>query len=173
MNETNQPAADGRALSEGLGPDGTLHADGYFTWARRDGYVLDAKLPAKFVLAATVQTAIERLEEKANRFAESVRKDEEQLWRPRVEALTAQLRDVEARHWALVKSVADGVAMMPTSPVLVLANPLTAQQLDKLIEAHVGGNELNDGEYGSMVMFAAAVERAHGIGPNVAIEPRR
>jgi hypothetical protein len=42
--------------------------------------------------------------------------------------------------------------------------PLTAQQLDKLIEAHVGGSELTDGEYSAMVMFAAAVERAHGIG---------
>jgi hypothetical protein len=41
---------------------------------------------------------------------------------------------------------------------------LTAQQLDALIERHVGGNELNDGEYSSMVIFAAAVERAHGIG---------
>jgi hypothetical protein len=44
--------------------------------------------------------------------------------------------------------------------------PLTAQQLDKLIEAHVGGAELADGEYSSMVMFAAAIERAHGIGGN-------
>lgn len=42
--------------------------------------------------------------------------------------------------------------------------PLTAQQLDKLIEAHVGGAELADSEYSAMVMFAAAVERAHGIG---------
>lgn len=42
--------------------------------------------------------------------------------------------------------------------------PMTAQELDKLIEAHVGGSELADGEYSSMVMFAAAVERAHGIG---------
>jgi hypothetical protein len=42
--------------------------------------------------------------------------------------------------------------------------PLTAQQLDKLIEAHVGSTELADGEYSSMVMFAASIERAHGIG---------
>jgi hypothetical protein len=42
--------------------------------------------------------------------------------------------------------------------------PLTAQQLDKLIEAHAGGAELTDGEYSAMLMFAAAVERAHGIG---------
>lgn len=40
--------------TEGLGPDGKLHADGYFTWHRRDGYVLDAKLPAEFVLAEKV-----------------------------------------------------------------------------------------------------------------------
>lgn len=42
--------------------------------------------------------------------------------------------------------------------------PLAAQQLDALIERWVGGVELGDGEYGSMVMFAAAVEREHGIG---------
>jgi hypothetical protein len=45
-----------------------------------------------------------------------------------------------------------------------MRKPLTAQQLDKLIEAHAGGAELTDGEYSAMVMFAAAVERAHGIG---------
>ncbi len=45
-----------------------------------------------------------------------------------------------------------------------MRKPLAAQQLDKLIEAHVGGAELTDGEYSAMVMFAAAVERAHGIG---------
>ena len=45
-----------------------------------------------------------------------------------------------------------------------LRTPLTAQQLDELIEEHVGGAELADGEYSAMVMFAAAVERAHGIG---------
>jgi hypothetical protein len=43
------------------------------------------------------------------------------------------------------------------------AEPLTAQQLDALIERHCGGTELTDGEYSSMVMFAASVERAHGI----------
>lgn len=36
-------------------PDGRLHADGYFTWKRRDGYVLDAKLPCDFYLAAPAQ----------------------------------------------------------------------------------------------------------------------
>lgn len=32
-------------------PDGKLHADGYFTWHRRDGYVLDRRLPCDFYLA--------------------------------------------------------------------------------------------------------------------------
>lgn len=39
----------------GAEPDGRLHADGYFTWKRRDGYVLDAKLPCDFYLAAPAQ----------------------------------------------------------------------------------------------------------------------
>ena len=47
--------------------------------------------------------------------------------------------------------------------VEALRKPLTSQQLDALIEAHVGGSELTDSEYSSMVMFAAVVERAHGI----------
>ena len=32
-------------------PDGRLHADGYFTWHRRDGYALDRRLPCDFYLA--------------------------------------------------------------------------------------------------------------------------
>lgn len=39
----------------GAEPDGRLHTDGYFTWKRRDGYVLDAKLPCDFYLAAPAQ----------------------------------------------------------------------------------------------------------------------
>lgn len=39
-------------------PDGKLHADGYFTWNRRDGYVMDAKLPCAFYLAAPAQTQL-------------------------------------------------------------------------------------------------------------------
>ncbi len=42
-------------------PDGRLHADGYFTWTRRDGYVLDAKLPCDFYLAAQPQQAADEL----------------------------------------------------------------------------------------------------------------
>ena len=45
-------------LTAGLNPDGKLHADGYFTWHRRDGYVLDAQLPAEFVLVDHARTAL-------------------------------------------------------------------------------------------------------------------
>lgn len=58
MGQSNQPL--GLALSEGLGPDGKLHADGYFTWHRRDGYVFDAKLPAEFVLADKMRAALDQ-----------------------------------------------------------------------------------------------------------------
>lgn len=51
--------ADGRSAQPvqqpGAEPVGRLHADGYFTWKRRDGYVLDAKLPCDFYLAAPAQ----------------------------------------------------------------------------------------------------------------------
>ena len=58
MGQSDQPL--GLALSEGLGPDGKLHADGYFTWHRRDGYVFDAKLPAEFVLADKMRAALDQ-----------------------------------------------------------------------------------------------------------------
>jgi hypothetical protein len=61
-------------------------------------------------------------------------------------------------------TVAQPVQPPATAQPVQAPQPLTAQQLDKLIEAHVGGAELADGEYSAMVMFAAAVERAHGIG---------
>lgn len=40
-------------------PDGRLHDDGLFTWARRDGYVFDSKLPCDFYLSAQPQQATE------------------------------------------------------------------------------------------------------------------
>lgn len=55
-------------------------------------------------------------------------------------------------------------AWLAIDELLKARTPLTAQGLDNLIEAHVGGAELADGEYSAMVLFAAAVERAHGIG---------
>lgn len=51
-----------------------------------------------------------------------------------------------------------------TAPAAASQEPLTAQQPDALIERHCGGTELSDGEYRAMVLFAASVERAHGIG---------
>ena len=39
----------------------------------------------------------------------------------RIEGLTAQLRDVEARYMALVKAVADGMAMQPGRSTMMLA----------------------------------------------------
>lgn len=98
-------------------------------------------------------------------------------------------RDWRAGTWVKGRAAAEayhaeGVAVPPTPPQddsdpaawkrraesaeaelsrLRAQEPLTAQQLDALIEGHVGGSELADGEYSAMVMFAAAVERAHGI----------
>lgn len=41
-------------------------------------------------------------------------------WASRVDSLTAQLREVDARYMALLKAVADGVAMQPKTVVLAL-----------------------------------------------------
>lgn len=41
--------------------------------------------------------------------------------------------------------------------------PLTAQDLEALIEKWVGGVELSDSEYNSMVEFARTIEHLHGI----------
>ena len=50
----------------------------------------------------------------------SARADEEHCWASRVDALTAQLHEVDARYMALLKAVADGVAMQPKTVVLKL-----------------------------------------------------
>lgn len=68
------------------------------------------------------------------------------------------------RPAAVAIAMAVGVAVEAEVRERFAKKPLTAQQLDKLIEAHVGGAELADGEYSAMALFAAAVERAHGIG---------
>lgn len=68
------------------------------------------------------------------------------------------------RPAAVAIAMAVGAAVEAEVRERCAKKPLTAQQLDNLIEAHVGGAELADGEYSAMVMFAAAVERAHGIG---------
>ena len=54
----------------------------------------------------------------------SARADEAHCWASRVDVLSAQLREVDARYMALLKSVADGVAMQPRTVVLELGpNP--------------------------------------------------
>jgi hypothetical protein len=77
-----------------------------------------------------------------------------------VEALVAVTKDETAR----VIATEEAAPMVADAIVAAVRKPLTAQRLDKLIEAHVGGAEIADGEYSAMVIFAAAVERAHGIG---------
>lgn len=39
-------------------PAGRLHADGYFTWHRRDGYVLDRRLPCDFYLTPAAPSPV-------------------------------------------------------------------------------------------------------------------
>ncbi len=114
MEQDDKPGALGS--NAGLGADGKLHADGYFTWHRRDGYVLDAKLPAEFVLADKARAVVDELRD----VARSARADEAHCWARRVDGLTAQLREVDARYMALLKAVADGVAMQPKTVVLNL-----------------------------------------------------
>lgn len=48
----------------------------------------------------------------------SARADEAHCWARRVDGLNAQLREVDARYMALLKAVADGVAMQPRTVVL-------------------------------------------------------
>ena len=48
----------------------------------------------------------------------SARADEAHCWAGRLDRLTSQLREVDARYMALLKAVADGVAMQPRTMVL-------------------------------------------------------
>jgi hypothetical protein len=49
----------------------------------------------------------------------SARADEAHCWARRVDGLTAQLRELDARYMALLKAVADGKAMQPSPPIYV------------------------------------------------------
>jgi hypothetical protein len=49
----------------------------------------------------------------------SARADEAHCWANRVDGLAAQLREVDARYMALLKAVADGVAMQPPRAVML------------------------------------------------------
>jgi len=53
----------------------------------------------------------------------SARADEAHCWASRVDGLTAQLREVDARYMALLKAVADGRAMQPAPAILVDLGP--------------------------------------------------
>ena len=68
---------------------------------------------------STLLAAAARIEE-LREAVRSARADEAHCWAARVDALTAQLREVDARYMALLKAVADGVAMQPKTVVLDL-----------------------------------------------------
>jgi hypothetical protein len=53
----------------------------------------------------------------------SARSDEAHCWASRVDTLAAQLRDSDARYMALLKAVADGVAMQPAPRIVVDLGP--------------------------------------------------
>jgi hypothetical protein len=75
--------------------------------------------------AASGADEIERLHVEIDSPKEDVRfasTDEAHRWASRVDGLTAKLREVDARYMALLKSVADGVAMQPRTVVLDLGH---------------------------------------------------
>lgn len=95
---------DGSELSEGLGPDGKLHADGYFTWHRRDGYVMDAVLPADFVLLQVARERLAALEAEnaaLKREAHTWSKAAEAYAKPRAPLTRQQIDDVMTQHYPL------------------------------------------------------------------------
>jgi len=53
-----------------------------------------------------------------------------------------------------------GAFAVHTAPPRRTMMPLTAQQLDGVIERHVGGSEITDDVYASMEQFARAIEKA-------------
>ena len=59
-------------------------------------------------------------------FVGEERDREADRWKWRVDGLTAQLREVDARYMALLKAVADGLAMQPAPPILVNLGPNVA-----------------------------------------------
>ena len=85
-----------------------------------------AETPAELIEAALLKahTMTERIVAENAQLREAVRSaraDEAHCWASRVDGLTAQLREVDARYMVLLKAVADGVAMQPKTVVLGLA----------------------------------------------------
>lgn len=103
--EADQVARPGGSdLSEVLGPDGILHADGYFTWRRRDGYVLDEMLPAAFVLLKVARERLASLEAESaalKREAHTWSKAAETYAKPRAPLTRQQIDDVMTQHYPL------------------------------------------------------------------------
>ena len=85
-------------------------------------YAKEAKESARAAIYSAEQAQIEaplRAEiERLKDAVRSARADEAHRWACRVDGLTAQLREVDARYMALLKAVADGVAMQPRTMVL-------------------------------------------------------
>lgn len=73
-------------------------------------------MPLKSSTLLAVEARIEELRDAVR----SARADEAHCWASRVDGLMAQLREVDARYMALLKAVADGVAMQPRTVVLDL-----------------------------------------------------
>ena len=73
-------------------------------------------VPLKSSTLLAVEARIEELREAVR----TARADEAHCWASRVDGLTAQLREAEARYMALLKAVADGAAMQPKTVVLDL-----------------------------------------------------
>lgn len=73
-------------------------------------------VPLKSSTLLAVEARIEELRDAVR----SARADEAHCWASRVDGLMAQLREVDARYMALLKAVADGVAMQPRTVVLDL-----------------------------------------------------
>lgn len=58
---------------------------------------------------------------------------------------------------------ANGCRQRAVEPSAAPARPLTDEEIDRVIEHHVEGGEIDDDGYRSMTVFARAIERAHGI----------
>ncbi len=69
---------------------------------------------------APISTLPEITNEHLREAVRSARADEAHCWAGRMDALTMQLRELDARYMALLKAVADGVAMQPKTVVLDL-----------------------------------------------------
>jgi hypothetical protein len=89
----------------------------------QDFYEDRDRLMFHFLLAVEAETL--RLKDAVR----SARADEAHCWASRVDGLTAQLREVDARYMALLKAVADGRAMQPAPAIVVDLGPNVRAEL--------------------------------------------